>query len=89
LTWNRKGFKLTLDAISTEVPVLDGIAVKEAQNAMAILSLGGTTLDGYNLVVLFRYFFFYGANVGFRAWVSFMVEMRSYGTIINALWYVG
>ncbi|KAI4612478.1 hypothetical protein J4E80_007212 [Alternaria sp. BMP 0032] len=81
-----KGFEKTLSAVEGELALLDTSATEEAQNAMQIITTGGTTRDGHNIVHLYRSLFFYGSNVGFRAWASFMIEMRSYATIVNALW---
>ena len=66
---------------------LDTFAVDEALEGMALLSLGYETHNGHNIVDLFEKDFFFGANVYFRAWIQYVIGMKSYATIISALWY--
>jgi hypothetical protein len=67
---------------------LDSNAVEEALEGMPILVLGGETHNGHNIVELYEKDFFFGANVYFRSYVQFVIGMKSYATIISALWYV-
>jgi hypothetical protein len=65
---------------------LDTNAVDEARDGMAILSLGRKSRNGNDIIDLYAKDFFFGANVHFRAYVDFVVGMKSYATIISALW---
>ncbi|KAG9190448.1 hypothetical protein G6011_08536 [Alternaria panax] len=80
------GFEKTLDAVRAALVELDTFAVDEALEGMAILSLGYETHNGHDVVDLYEKDFFFGANVYFRAWVQFVIGMKSYATIISALW---
>ncbi|KAI4658712.1 uncharacterized protein J4E79_006470 [Alternaria viburni] len=81
-----KGFDKTLEAVRAELVELDTNDIDEARAGMPILALGGRSRDGHNIVDLYDKDFFYGANVDFRAYVDFVVGMRTYATIISALW---
>ncbi|KAL1797223.1 hypothetical protein ACET3X_003829 [Alternaria dauci] len=80
------GFEKTLDAVRAALVELDTFAVDEALEGVALLSLGFKTHNGHDIVDLFEKDFFFGANVYFRGWVQFVVGMKVYGVVTNALW---
>ncbi|CAN9248688.1 unnamed protein product [Alternaria alternata] len=80
------GFEKALDSVRAALVELDTFAVDEALEGMALLSLGYETHNGHNIVDLFEKDFFFGANVYFRAWIQYVIGMKSYATIISALW---
>jgi hypothetical protein len=55
---------------------------------MQTLVLGGETLSGYDIVDLHSVSYFSGADAYFRSEVTHLTEMRSYGMIVNMLWYL-
>ncbi|CAN9195413.1 unnamed protein product [Alternaria alternata] len=79
-------FEKALDSVRAALVELDTFAVDEALEGMALLSLGYETHNGHNIVDLFEKDFFFGANVYFRAWIQYVIGMKSYATIISALW---
>jgi hypothetical protein len=68
---------------------IDKQAVNLTATGMQTLVLGGTTQTGSNIVDLYKTAYFSGANVYFRSYVAFQMEMRSYASIIDTLWYAG
>jgi hypothetical protein len=55
---------------------------------MTALVLGDETISGQDIVDLYRESFFFGADVHLREKLDFQMEMKTYGAVINALWYV-
>ncbi|KAI4919355.1 hypothetical protein J4E90_001488 [Alternaria incomplexa] len=81
-----KGCDKTLEAVRAALADIDSNAVEEARDGMAILASGYRSRNGHDIVELFAKDFFYGANVHYRSYVDFVIGMKSYATIISALW---
>jgi hypothetical protein len=52
------------------------------------LVVGNRTISGQDIVDLYGDSFFAGADVHLREKLDSQMEMKSYGAVINALWYV-
>ncbi|KAH6875193.1 hypothetical protein BKA58DRAFT_454051 [Alternaria rosae] len=81
-----KGYDKTLEAVRAALADIDTNAVDEARDGMRILASGYKTRNGHDIIDLFAKDFFHGANVHFRSYVDFVIGMKSYATIISALW---
>jgi hypothetical protein len=66
---------------------LDKQVVNQTSIGMQTLNLGGRSQTGNNIVDMYKSAYFSGANINFRSYVAFQMEMRSYASIINELWY--
>ena len=76
----------TLEMFEHNLAQLARSATAQIAGDMNNLVLGGETQSGQNLVDLYAAGFYVDSRIDLREYVTFIMQMKHYGAVVNALW---